>query len=130
MDDILVIIISQTAREFLVVHLWLVFPHAPPPGHLVRVRQFKLPAVPGPGDEVLTSLVCEELQQELPQLDGAGALEPGQKLGRVVGGRLVEAARLLLLNLEDGGVKSAEEPASALRLCRRGQRLRGRGEEG
>ena len=75
MDDILVIIVSQTAREFLIVHLWLVFPHAPPPGHLVRVGQLELPAVPGPGDEVLTGFVSQKLEEELPQLDRAGALE-------------------------------------------------------
>ena len=49
--------------------------------HLVRVCEFELPAVPGPGDELLAGLVCEELQQELPQLDGAGALVARQQGG-------------------------------------------------
>ena len=70
-DNVLVIIISQSPGQLLVIHLGLVFPHAPPPGHLVRVGHLELPAVPGPGDEALTRLVCEELQQELPQLNGA-----------------------------------------------------------
>ena len=70
-DYVLVVIVSEPPGQLLVVHLGLVLPDAPPPGHLVRVGHLELPAVPGPGDEVLTSLVCEELQQELPQLDGA-----------------------------------------------------------
>ena len=49
--------------------------------HLVRVCEFELPAVPGPGDELLAGLVREELQQELPQLDGAGALVARQQGG-------------------------------------------------
>ena len=80
-DNVLVIIISEASRQLLVIHLGLVFPDAPPPGHLVRVGHLELPAVPGPGDEVLTRLVCEELQQELPQLDGPGPGEAGALLG-------------------------------------------------
>ena len=40
MNDVLVIIISETTRQFLVVHLWFVFPHSPSPGHLIRVGEF------------------------------------------------------------------------------------------
>ena len=71
MDDVLIVIISQTARQFLIVHLWLVFPHAPSHGNLIGVIHLELPSVPGPGDDVDARLVCEELQQELPQLNGA-----------------------------------------------------------
>ena len=49
--------------------------------NLIRVCEFELPAVPGPGDELLAGLVREELQQELPQLDGAGALVTSQQGG-------------------------------------------------
>ena len=49
--------------------------------HLVRVGELELPAVAGPGDELLAALVGEELQQELPQLDGARALVAGQQRG-------------------------------------------------
>ena len=99
-NNILVVIISKTPRQLLVVHLGLVLPDAPPPGHLVRVGHLELPAVPGPGDEVLAGLVGEELQQELPQLDGARAREGGAARGlgdqggrqqRPGGGRRVRA---------------------------------------
>ena len=69
-NNVLVVVISETSGEFLVVHLRFVLPDAPPPRHLVRVRHLELPAVSGPGYEGLAGLVREELQQELPQLDG------------------------------------------------------------
>ena len=105
MDDVLIVIVSETPRQLLVIHLWFILPESPASGHLVRVGQLELPAVAGPGDEVLAGLVGEELQQELPQLDGPRALEPGQQLGGV-GGRLALVPRLLLLDLEDGGVEA------------------------
>ena len=49
--------------------------------HLIRVGELELPAVAGPWDELLAALVGEELQQELPQLDGARALVAGQQRG-------------------------------------------------
>ena len=70
MDDVLVIVVSETSRQLLIVHLWFVLPQPPSPGHLIWIRQFELPAISSPGDEVLTRLVCQQLQQELPQLDG------------------------------------------------------------
>lgn len=33
-DDVLVVIVTQTTAQLLIVHLGLVFPLAPPPGHL------------------------------------------------------------------------------------------------
>ena len=56
-DDVLVVVIPQTTGEFLIVHLWLILPGSPPAGHLVRVRHLELPAVSGPGDEVLAGFV-------------------------------------------------------------------------
>ncbi len=38
--------------------------------HLVRVGELEFPGVASPGDEGGARLVGEELQQELPQLDG------------------------------------------------------------
>ena len=70
-DDVLVVIISHCSGHFLIVHLWFIFPQSPSHSHLIRVIHFELPSVPGPGDDVDTRLVCEELQQELPELDGA-----------------------------------------------------------
>ena len=69
-DDIFVVVISETPRELLVVHLWLVLSDAPPPCHFVRIGHLELPSVPGPDNEVLAGLVCEQLQEELPKLDG------------------------------------------------------------
>ena len=54
------------------------------------------------------------------------ALVAREKLSWVGVGTFVE---VLLLNLEDSGVESVEEAASALRLSSRGLRLTGRGEE-
>ena len=56
-DNVLVVVISETSGEFLVVHLGFVLPDSPPSRHLVRVRHLELPAVSGPGDEVLAGFV-------------------------------------------------------------------------
>ena len=81
MEDILShyrrIFVPEASRELLVVHLGLVLPHAPAPGHLVGVRHLELPAVASPPDEVLARLVRQQLQQELPQLDGTRTGEAG-----------------------------------------------------
>jgi hypothetical protein len=69
-DNVLVVIISESATQFLVVHFGLVFAVAPSARDLVGVGQLVLPSVARPADEVLTRLVGEQLQQELPQLDG------------------------------------------------------------
>ena len=47
-DDVLVVVIPDTATQFLVVHLRLVLPLAPASSDLVRVRHAELPAVAGP----------------------------------------------------------------------------------
>ena len=57
MNDILIIIVAEASRKLLIVHFWFVFPLSPPSGHLVRVRHLELPAVSGPGDEVLAGFV-------------------------------------------------------------------------
>lgn len=57
MNNILVIIITKAPREFLVIHLRLVLPDSPTPGHFVGVRQFKLPSVARPRYEALARLV-------------------------------------------------------------------------
>ena len=72
-DDVLVVVISERPRQFLVVHLGLVLPVAPSRGHLVRVDHLELPPVPGPGNEVLARFVREQLEKKLPELDGTGA---------------------------------------------------------
>ena len=58
--------------------------------HLIGVGHLELPAVPRPGDKVLTGLVGEQLQDELPQLDGTGGGDGGSAHPR---GRVAQAAR-------------------------------------
>lgn len=41
--------------------------------HLIWVRKLELPAVACPADEGLARLVGQQLQEKLPQLDGAAA---------------------------------------------------------
>lgn len=38
-DDVLVVVVTQTAAQFLVVHLWLVLANAPSTGHLKSTRE-------------------------------------------------------------------------------------------
>ena len=48
--------------------------------HLIRISELELPAVAGPRYELLARLVGQQLQQELPQLDRARALETATTL--------------------------------------------------
>lgn len=59
-DDVFVVVIAQTSAQLLVVHLGLVFPLAPPAGHLIWVSELKLPSVPRPADERLAGFVGEQ----------------------------------------------------------------------
>ena len=60
-DDVLVVVVPQAPGQLLVVHLGLVLPHAPPPGHLIWVRKLELPPVPRPGDEGVRLPVRQQL---------------------------------------------------------------------
>ena len=108
-NDVLVVVISETSGEFLVVHLRFVLPDAPPPRHLVRVRHLELPAVSGPADEGLAGLVRQELQQELPQLDGPRAREAGPARGLRYDGSLHQRTRAGGLQTGGGGHLSLQE---------------------
>ena len=52
--------------------------------HLIRISELELPAVAGPRYELLARLVGQQLQQELPQLDRARALETATTLVFIV----------------------------------------------
>jgi len=65
-NDVLVIVVSHTAWQFLVIHLGLVLAHAPPPCDFVRVGHLELPSVPRPCYQVLAGLVRQQLKQKLP----------------------------------------------------------------
>ena len=92
MDDVLVIIITQTSAQLLVIHLWLVLSRTPATGDLLGVDQFELPLSSGPRNAILTVTVSQQLQQKLPQLDGPRArgvsrsdLWGGARAGRGIG---------------------------------------------
>ena len=59
--------------------------------YLVRVAHLELPTVPGPGDEALAGLVRQQLQDELPQLDGTGGRD-GRAAAAGVPARVVDPA--------------------------------------
>ena len=61
-DDVLVVVVAQSPRQLLVVHLGFVLADAPATGHLVGVAEFELPAVAGPRYEILARLVRQQLQ--------------------------------------------------------------------
>jgi len=52
-DDVLVVVVPQSAAQLLVVHARLVLPRTPLASHLFRVVQLKLPLSPSPHDAVL-----------------------------------------------------------------------------
>jgi len=68
-NDVLIVVVTQTATQLLVVHLGFVLAHAPASRHLVRVAKAKLPVVARPRDVVLARWVQQKLQKKLPQLD-------------------------------------------------------------
>ena len=53
MYNILVVIITETAAQLLVVHFRLVFADTPTTSHFIRIRQLELPAVASPRDKSL-----------------------------------------------------------------------------
>lgn len=61
--------LPQGAAELIIVHVGLGFALAPPPRHLVGVRQLELPVGTLPGDAAGVAGVTQQLQEELPQLN-------------------------------------------------------------
>lgn len=59
----------ESSAEFLIVHCWLVLALAPFLCHKLRLIEFELSLLAYPGDAVSGIFVCQQLQQELPQLD-------------------------------------------------------------
>jgi hypothetical protein len=62
-DNFLVIIVSETTTELLVVHLGLVLADSASSSNFIRVRQLELPTVSRPRNKTLACLVCEKLFQ-------------------------------------------------------------------
>lgn len=71
--DALAVVVAQATAELVVVHPRLVLARAPVPGNLLRLQDAELVAVAGPLDHVLLVRREEEVEQELPQLDGSTA---------------------------------------------------------
>ena len=70
LDDVLVVVVAETATQFLVVHGGLALAFSPAPGDLWRVGDLELPVgLVGPLDAGLALPVREQLEEELPQLD-------------------------------------------------------------
>ena len=76
--EVLVVVVPQRARQFVVVHRRLVLALAPLLGHHFRVDHLELArrlTAVLPRDTVRVTRVREQVQQKLPQLDLAAACE-------------------------------------------------------
>ena len=69
LDNVLLVVISESSGELVEVHDWIAFPDAPQPGEFDRVDDPKFETVAGPGEDGSMFAVSEKLQNELPQLD-------------------------------------------------------------
>jgi hypothetical protein len=61
-DNVLVIIVSETTTQLLVVHLGLVLADSPSSSNFIRVRQLELTTISRPRDKNVVFLVCEKLK--------------------------------------------------------------------
>lgn len=96
LHDILVVVVPKRPTELVVVHVGLALPLAPLARHLVRVEQLELAIATLPADARGVCLICEQLEQELPQLDLAGAPVDGRQVVMVVV-RVVSVLRLVVV---------------------------------
>lgn len=67
--DVLVVVVSQSTAQLVVVHVRFVFSLAPSPSNLIRVSQLEFPVSSFPYDTVGVLGVLQQLQQKLPQLN-------------------------------------------------------------
>ena len=83
-NDALVVIVTEAPAQLLVVHARFVLPRAPLSSNLFGVIQFELPLTPSPRDAVLVLPICQQLEEELPELYRARASEghPGAFSGQ------------------------------------------------
>lgn len=58
--------LPECSAEFVIVHVGLALPLAPPPGHLVGVRELELALRTLPGDAARVVAVRQQLKEELP----------------------------------------------------------------
>ena len=67
----LIIVVAQGSAQLIVIHVGLVLAQPPELCYLFGLEQLELAVVGRPADEVLVTLVEQQLQQELPERDGA-----------------------------------------------------------
>lgn len=67
--DIFVIVVTEGAAEFIIVHIGLAFPLSPAPGDLIGIGHLEFPIGAFPGDAVGVRAIRQELQEELPKLN-------------------------------------------------------------
>lgn len=63
--DVLVIVVSEGAAEFVIVHVGFALPLSPAPGHLIRVRHLEFAVGAFPGDAVGVGAIGQQLQEKL-----------------------------------------------------------------
>lgn len=96
LHDVLVVVVSQSARKFVIVHVRFALPFAPFASNLVGIQQLELSVSAFPGDAGRVGLIGEQLEQELPQLDLARAAVDGSQM-MVSMGVQVSVMRLVLV---------------------------------
>ena len=67
--DVLVVVVAESAREFVVVHVGLRLAFAPFARNLVGIDELELAVRALPTDYARVRRVRQQLEQELPQLD-------------------------------------------------------------
>ena len=67
LDDVLVVVVAQGARQFVVVHVRLLLAKTPQLGDLFGVHQLELAVIAGPCDDLLVLAAEQELQKKLPK---------------------------------------------------------------
>lgn len=103
----------ESPAQLVVVHLGLAFPPAPQPGHFIRVLDDKLPVFALlPGDHVPELLLLQQLQDEVPELDLAGA-RAGFGLVRPVREMIAWQTKKQSLGSERSGYLQANDPSSS-----------------
>ena len=67
------VVVAQPATQLVVVHLWLVLARPPELGYALWLLYLELVALASPGDELFLVWHEQQVQEELPELDGAPA---------------------------------------------------------
>ena len=66
LDDVLVVVVAQGARQLVVVHVRFALLQSPESGDLFGVHQLELALIVRPADDLLVFFVQQKLEQKLP----------------------------------------------------------------